>query len=484
MKLFKTLEEIVHKKGKDVVINCDEKITYEKFWQLLLNLANFLKSRNISKVSIIESEKPEYFCYLAMFASLLSGATYIPINNITPSKRLNSIIDLSESEILISEKKVKLKKKKILNFNKKDLFNLQNISRFNLTKSSRDAYIIFTSGSTGEPKGVRISRKSLDNYVEYLCKNVFVEKIVRCSQHPSIGFDLSVVDIYGTICSGGTIFPIRKKFDKIFLGNFIKKNQLTHWVSVPSASDFITDTNFNKVNHLLSLKKIFFCGEVLKKIHIEKIFKFNNKVEIINAYGPTEATVSCTQLKLNSKNYKKYCNPTVSIGKSIKKVKILIQIKNKKNNYGELVIQGEQLSKGYLNDKLLNDKKFVLYKKKRSFFTGDFCKVKNGFYYFLSRNDNQVKINGNRIELDEINLNLEKIVKDTVYSVVYKNQIFSFTLKKIDEKKIKNNLSDTLPNYMIPKKIYRINKWPKNKNLKIDEQNLKKNLFKYEKKNN
>ena len=155
---------------------------------------------------------------------------------------------------------------------------------------------------------------------------------------------------------------------------------------------------------------MFFCGEVLKKIHVDKIFNQNKNVKILNTYGPTEKTVSCTELLLTYKNFKKYAYPNVSIGKSIKNMKIGLINKLKKNE-GELYISGPQLSVGYLNNEKLNNLKFVNLNNKKVFLTGDICKVSKGKYYFLNRKDRQIKLFGNRIELNEIDCVIGEIFK-------------------------------------------------------------------------
>ena len=144
----------------------------------------------------------------------------------------------------------------------------------------------------------------------------FNDKIIRCFQCPSIGFDLSIADIFGTICSGGHLFPIKKKIDKIFLKKFMIKNKLTHWVSVPSLTDIIFSNG--KKSEFKNIKKIFFCGEVLRKNHLKKIFECNKNIQVINAYEPTEATVSCTIKKFNFKNYYNFCKPTTSLANLLK----------------------------------------------------------------------------------------------------------------------------------------------------------------------
>ena len=218
MKLLDRLEKNSLKLSNRTAIEFSNKtIDYTTFWKEILKLANYFSKKKLNKICIVESEQDEYFFYTAMFASLLSGATYIPINSNFPEKRLDEVIKICKADVVITQRKIKTKFIKIINplFFKK----LKNIKRLPKISTNNDAYIIFTSGSTGKPKGVRISRESLDAYVDWLTKKIFFEKKFRCSQHAGIGFDLSVVDIFGTLCSGGTLLPIKKKWINYFLKN-------------------------------------------------------------------------------------------------------------------------------------------------------------------------------------------------------------------------------------------------------------------------
>jgi D-alanine--poly(phosphoribitol) ligase subunit 1 len=470
MKIFKKIKFHSEKNSNQTLIKLEDDISYSEFWLMTIKLANYLYKNKYKNICILEGKNKSYLPYVAMVATLLSGGTYIPVNSSTPLKRLEFILTLSKSNILISTKKIS-NKIKIKTFTQKNLLKLKKIKNFNPKKSKKDAYIIFTSGSTGIPKGVKISRKSLDHYISWITKKFFNDKDIKCSQHPGIGFDLSIADIYGVMCSGGTLYPIKNAYDKLFLNKFIKINKLTHWLSVPSAIDLICNNDFLDKGDLISLKKMFFCGEVLKKLHLKKIFKVNKNIKVTNTYGPTEATVSCTEIELNSSNYKRYCQPNASIGKTIRNMNMGLINKND-NNEGELFICGPQISPGYLDNYKLNKKKFIKIGNKRVFLTGDICKIINNNYYFSHRADRQVKVNGNRIELDEIDNLIGEITNSISYSSIIKNNIITFFIGKYDNIKIIKKLSYFLPNYMLPKEIININKWPKNKNLKIDEQKL------------
>ena len=358
-----------------------------------------------------------------------------------------------------------------ITLNKKFNFFRSNVSKSNL------AYIIFTSGSTGEPKGVKISKNNLNSYLKWLVKKIGAIKGTKTSQFPGIGFDLSVADIFATLCGGGTLV-LPNKYYKIFPAQLLKNEKITHLICVPSLVNVIENSNHLKSNYFKSIKKIFFCGETLYEDHLKKIFKINKNIKIINAYGPTEATVSCTSLDLNYKNYKLYARHSISIGKQINNMKIVL-LKNMKisNKEGEILISGPQVSLGYLNDKGGNKKKFINYLGRKSFLTGDIGSYYKGDLYFKNRIDNQIKLGGYRIELDEINFSLSKIGYKNNYPIYYKNKIKVFIQgKKINKDLIVKKLAQRLQKYMIPTEFISIKKFPLNINGKIDKKALEKLL--------
>lgn len=472
MKTLHYLKKVYHNNKNNVAIKFDnKKITYEQFYLEVSNACNFLKKKKIKRICIFEGKNDDHYYYVYMFASLCAGVTYIPISSNTPILRIKDILLISKPDLFIANKKYKFLKKLKVGFfdpNKK----IKTEKKFVISNSNQDAYIIFTSGSTGKPKGVRISRSSLDNYVKWLKNKIFKDKVIRCSQHPRIGFDLSVADIFGTLCSGGTLFPIKKTLDRMFLKKFIIKNNLTHWISVPSLVDLIFLNDKNKNSKISSLKKVFFCGEILKKSHLEKIYRLNKKIKVINSYGPTEATVSCTYQNFSYKNYKSLCKPSASIGFPIKGTRFKLRRINSYQNVGELIISGNQVSLGYLADSNQNKIKFIVKNKYRSFITGDICKKLYNKYYFLNRIDRQTKILGHRIEMGEIDNKIEDITKLNSYTLKSKDKLVTFIDGKFNKDILTNKLIRHFPTNIIPTKIVKIKEFPRNKNEKIDETKL------------
>ena len=452
-------------------------ITYEKFWSDCNNFAfQITKIKKKPIVAIIGNH--EYFDYVAIFGTLISGGIYVPINNDLPKSKIKKIIKLSKSNILSFNSTIKnirglksiytITENKI-NWNKKFNFFKSNFSKSNI------AYIIFTSGSTGEPKGIKITKNNLDSYLKWLVKKIGAIKGTKTSQFPGIGFDLSVADIFATLCGGGTLV-LPNKYYKIFPAQLLKNEKITHLICVPSLVNVIENSNQLKSNYFKSIKKIFFCGEPLYKDHLFKIFKANKNIKVINAYGPTEATVSCTSLDLNIDNYQSYAKYSMSIGKEIKGTKIYLLNKGKINNQeGEILISGKQVADGYIKDKINNKKKFIIFRNKKSFFTGDIGIYYKNNLYFKNRKDNQVKVRGLRVELDEINFYIRKIGYKNNYTIYYKDKIISFIqTKKINREIIINKLKKMTQNYMIPNEFIVIKKFPFNINGKIDKKALEK----------
>lgn len=452
--------------------------SYKTFFDMVLNISNQINLKKKNSITAIVGEN-NILSYVSIFGVLNSGGSYIPISSNLPNERIIKIITKSKANIIIcNSKKINLFRK---TFPKKIFFTEKNLStnkdeyKINSNKVNKLAYIIFTSGSTGEPKGVCISRKSLDHYVMWLNSKFKIKRGHNCSQFPEIGFDLSVADIYGTLCSGGTLVPANTLYDKLFPARFIKNKKIDFLVCVPSLIDVMKNSSDLTKNNLKSLKSIFFCGETLLKAQVESILKIKKNIKLFNAYGPTETTVSCTYKEVNFKDLKNKKFHSISIGRPIPgmKLKLLDNGKFSKKK-GEILIYGDQVGMGYL-DKKANKNKFFFSEKKNSHFkTGDYVVVFNNEMYFKNRIDNQVKIKGHRIELDEISSCLSRYGIKKIHTIAFDNKIVSFYTdkKRYNKKSVDVFLKKNIPEYMIPNFLFHIKKFPYTKNIKLNVDSL------------
>ncbi|MDP4179090.1 MAG: D-alanine--poly(phosphoribitol) ligase subunit DltA [Bacillota bacterium] len=454
---------------------------------LAVYLINSFKTDSSPIIVLGEKESLMLVCFLA---SVKSGHPYIPVDVSMTEKRLESIISNSGAKVVI-----KTCEKNINDFTgtiieKIDLeriiieFNGR-IPDINYRVKAEDVfYIIYTSGSTGTPKGVQITKGNLQSFIRWGRSILKGENKIFMNQAP-FSFDLSVMDTYLSLTTGSILFSI----DKDMISNmpelfqYFNKSGITTWVSTPSfAAMCLQSPSFNN-NLLPNLKEMFFCGEVLTKKTAAKLFERFPEIKIINFYGPTEAAVAVTAVEVTEEMMIEEGDLPVGYVKEDCKLKI-------EESSGEILIIGESVAKGYLNNETETNKHFFIEningKSVRGYRTGDKGYLKDGLLYYKGRLDFQVKVHGYRIELEDIEYNIRKIpyISNAVILPVIKNDELQYLQSFISLQEnysveiieIKEELKKILPEYMIPRKIKIIEKFPMNTNGKIDRKSFMEEL--------
>lgn len=488
--IIKLFEEQVEKNpNNNALIYKDEKFTYSELNQIVNKLARFLKNKNIQKNDIVGvyMNKNSWFI-ISILAIQKLGAAYLPMHPDYPEDRVNYILQDSNTKLLLTDQDFLNNICETINPSKLELDNFDDCN-LNIDFSSDNlCYVIYTSGSTGKPKGVLLTHYNLINFL-YNFNDCFDKKFSpedNCLSVTNISFDVSVCEIFTPLIFGSTLILYTKNTltDIPLLCNILDEHNITFMYIPPNI--------LNDVFNFISLYKKNFCinkmlvgVEPIKNETLNNFYKLNNNIEIINGYGPTEATICSTFFKY-------ICNAQpkdiVPIGYTLKNNKILIL--NKFNNIqpiafpGELCISGKNVSIGYLNNDEINKKAFIhisnitnlpIYK------TGDIAYwLEDGCISFIGRQDSQVKFRGHRIELTEINKTIKNIEGITNSYTLIKdvNKIpcicsyISVNSNSISEDIIKDKLNDELPYYMIPTYIIFLEKMPLTLNGKIDYKNL------------
>ena len=495
MWILEELEKLKCSK-QPAIIHRENSITFEELWNRSELIAEYIEKNCKSDSPILIYGNKETDIVSVMIASLKTGRAYSPVDITYPIERLYKIASITKCEIVFNFSNFSINGNfKVIDQNQIDAICSKEgyeSSKNNWVKKDDICYILFTSGSTGEPKGVKISRKNIENFVSWFkddCKLSESKQVVI--NQVSYSFDVSDIPLYIYLPMGKTLFNI----DKAMLDNtkelfyYLQKSDLSVWISTPAFLEICSfDDKFNS-KMLPSLEKFILAGEVLTKKLVRNIkSKFENSV-VINGYGPTEGTVLLASCEISEEMMKS--EKSLPIGKLLPGAKYEITKEDgtlaKSTEPGELVVVSESISSGYYKNKEQTDKAFFKTEDgKVGYKTGDLVFEENGLLYYVARKDFQIKLNGFRIELDDIASNLNKIpfISSSIVMPVYKEERVGYTLafvtlsEKTEEPnlktciRIKNELRKLIPSYMIPRKIKILDMFPLNTNGKIDRKRL------------
>ncbi len=440
---------------------------------------------------------------IAFIGVLYSGNAYVPLDVHSPIVRTKSILEDLELPVIITSQQyhdtiitagvctenlifIEEAFKDNEKDNKEELFDV-----LESVIDTDPAYIIFTSGSTGDPKGVVVSHRSIIDYIDWAaeCFKITHKEIIG-SQSPFY-FDNSTLDIYLTLATGSTfvIIPDQLFAFPVRLMEYVASNEINFIFWVPSV--LINTANLRALDYIDvgCLKKILFAGEVMPNKHLNYWRKRLPEALYANLYGPTEITVDCTYY-IVQRDFDD--SESLPIGFPCRNTAVLLLNQDNKSaaqgEIGELCVRGSSLALGYWKDFKKSDTVFTQnplnpYYFDRIYKTGDLVyQNEYGEIIFTGRKDNQIKHMGYRIELGEIEnavLSLDGIENGCVIYNQDKNEIVLFYegINELEERKIRTDLIQRLPKYMIPTRFYRFDKLLLNNNGKIDRRALKELLI-------
>ena len=457
------------------VIDGDRKISYADFLSLVNDISDCL-TVDCSNPKVVIDLKQGIESYALIIATLNVAGTYCPLNPSAPIDRKIQIINDFAPDLIIVENRNE--------FNSEKFVLISELLKKSVTQNKVEApfgsediiYIIYTSGSTGIPKGVKICRKALNKFLEWSIPTYGANENDIWGQFSYLSFDLRIVDIFTCLCSGATLLSMSDMTSKIGPSSVIQKHRISVWHSVPSAVDFMIEREKTKPIDFSSLKVMTFCGEPLRKYHLDFLFDKNPNMSIYNTYGPTEGTLFCSWQKFEKDNYENFCNPTLSIGDPIPGWNFKLREVENDSQAFEIIIYGEFIGKGYLgsvaNSMFIDEE--VEGTETNTFRTGDIVIKKDGHLYFSSRIDRQIKLSGHRIEPDEIDLKINQYLNKQSVTILHENFLYSFIESKedFDVNQLKKFLSEKIEPYKIPREFIKIEKFPRSSNAKINYNEL------------
>lgn len=425
--------------------------------------------------------------YAAIIALWFEGKAYVPLNPDTPTERNNIIINESGLSMVLDSSLHPLFEEYHVIETKKLPDTVFDMPYKNCTGDEL-AYLLFTSGTTGIPKGVPITRDNLTGFITaFDAMGIELGQNDRCLQMFELTFDLSVMSYLVPLLKGACVYTVPK--DKIkygYITELLEEQELTIALMVPSILHYLRPY-FEEIE-FPALRYSLFCGEALPLELTEEWSKCIPNSSIINVYGPTEDTIFCTHYTFNKSLPNKSHNGILSFGKAMAGTDMIIIDENNQillsNKSGELCLSGTQLTPGYFKNEAKNKEAFfeVVYHNKltRFYKTGDLCYTDDeGDFYYLGRLDYQIKIQGFRVELSEIEFHCKAYLnKLNVVAIAFTDKKgntdigLAIESNTIDTSGLVEYMKLRIPSYMIPSQIRFIKPFPLNVNGKTDRKVL------------
>ena len=486
----KALHEVISQQASRTpdaiaVLSGDQTQTYRQLDQRSNELANYLRSQGIGRGDLVGLCCNRDVDTPALLVGIIkSGAGYVPLDPEYPVDRLVYMVENSEVKHVIAHL---------------DQSELTDQFEIPVTVIDRDwddvaaagdkpvdvkvepatdiAYVIYTSGSTGKPKGVQVQHRSAVNLLWGMIETPGFTSSDRILATTTLSFDISVPEIFLPLIVGGSVAVVDRATakDTVALVKAMQTYEVNFMQATPAMWRMISQADFDGRSDM----RFVTAGEPLPRDLIQPLL--DRCGELWNFYGPTETTVYSSSAKITSDEGR------ILIGTPFANTQIFIVDESNElcppETPGEMLIGGDGVTLGYLKRDDLNAEKFIDFKGQRVYRTGDLALLTDdGQYFHMGRIDNQIKFNGHRIELGEIDaaLAMQSGVRQAA-AVVREDRpgdkrIVGYLLAEKDSapdlSKIRANVGLTLPEYMVPNLVVVVDEFPYTPSGKLDRKSF------------
>lgn len=481
---------------KPAVVCSESSITYRELniqAEALASQLMEMKSAGDAFVPFVIPKSIDAIC--ALLAIMKSGQAYIPIDTKSPATRMQSIIQAAEARVVLVVEETEQQVRDMLHGQDCQIINL---NRKSLAADSWQkpevlsidlAYVLFTSGSTGVPKGVMIPHRAIVDYIDWCVETYGISSDDQVANHAPLYFDNSTFDIYTAFKAGATLHLVPEALNAVLprMIKWLKNSQITVFFCVPSVLTMLLKSRRLKPDSFPELKQILAAGEALPPQVLREWMLLYPQIRFTNMYGPTEITVDCSY-HIFTDIPEPDCT-SVPIGKSRQNMSLFVRsedglLATGPGARGELLVRGNSVSYGYLNDPDKTNAAFIQNPQHDRFpdklyCTGDIVEIDgNGDYHFIGRKDNQIKYLGYRIELGEVESRLLTHDKISEIVVVFGRSVsngddFIGALIKpaegLEQNALMEIMQSLLPPYMVPTVVrYCSDDMPRTPNGKYD----------------
>lgn len=481
---------------KVAVVGVDTAYTYQELDIISSQIAQYLLyEMQVTRGSVIGICMDKTPLMVAVMLGIWkSGCAYLPLDPDGPNDRKNYILADSGCRLVCSDS---LNIQRLADKCDCFLLDIEQILEFNLDyeqaitghenglASMGDlAYILYTSGTTGQPKGCKISHYNIYNLLIGLRTVLRIQPADKWVWGHSPCFDLSVAEIWGALCFGGSVLVPETGLmrDPYRLVKYLRDMKATVLTQTPKAFSALIRAESFLMEHDLHnyLRMVLIAGE---RLEFRELISFQeqyapDQIELINLYGITETTVYSTYYRLTG--MEKNLSESI-IGNPLPGTQIYVLNESFEpvadGEIGELYIGGHGVGQGYINNEQLTQMKFLdcpFRPGSQMYKTGDLvCRSSEGYLIYHGRIDHQIKIRGHRVELGEILSHILQFPEIT-QAVVIPNELFTnlsvgfIASKKINVQELRQYISRQLPDYMLPTNYVQIDKIPLTMNGKTD----------------
>ena len=413
--------------------------------------------------------RSDFYTYSSLIACWVSGKAYVPLNPEYPTQRLQDIVEASSINHILDSKQIGISEIPEL-VCLKPLYHSQ-VQDSPQIVATDWAYILFTSGTTGKPKGVPISFGNLQAFFDgFFDLGYELSSEDRFLQMFELTFDLSVMSFgIPTLLGASFYVPSQQLVKPLALYDTLESHDISFALMVPSAVEMLAP--YADELELPYLKVSQFCGEALKLSQVNIWSHACPQTQIDNVYGPTEATIYCTRYTVpENTDSCLHSNGIVCIGQPMKTITLAFDDQN------ELCLGGLQTTEGYLHANAEQRSKF--FEKDGVWFykSGDIGSLEFEQYYCHGRSDDQIKIQGYRVELSEIEFAGSKALPNVLNRCLAIEKASGWELHLVFDCESLNmgvsEINQHLPDYMHIKQVHTVHPFPLNANGKVDKKQL------------
>ena len=493
----------------------DRRVTYGELETRANRLARLLQAVGCQpgdRVGLILPKSPT--AVVGMLATLKAGCIYVPVDPDSPAARIGRILRAADCRCLlvsapglallddlITELGIGTRLEVVWMDSERPPAEARFTPRFAESDAAHlpdeslprgggldhaPAHILFTSGSTGVPKGVMVTHANVVAFVTWANRYFGLGPADRVSCHSPLHFDLSTYDLYGGFAAGAEVHLVPSELN-LFpnrLVDFIRRQRLTQWFSVPSVLTYLARFDAVTPGDFADLRRILWCGEVFPTPPLKYWMERLPHVRFTNLYGPTETTIASSYYTVPAPPAD--ANANVPIGEACGGEEMLVLdpglAPQPPGTIGDIYVRGAGVTLGYWRDPETTRRVFLPAAGEggRLYRTGDLgYRDAGGLIHFLGRADSQIKSRGHRIELGEIEAALHAVAAVGQGAVVaidapdFGGHVIccAYVPRPGAEGSpgaVKRSLATLVPRYMLPARWRRMDALPANANGKVD----------------